>query len=83
MSSIYESRERGKWMETEAKDMRGRDFKMGDKFAKACTSGRAVNLEICTITRIDDNGKIYANGSKVPINFPGRCLIVNEIFTEP
>ena len=72
-------RDRGRWMATEAKDMRGREFVLGDKYAKACTSGRAVNLEICTVTLIE-NGKIYANGSKVALNFPGRCLIVTGLF---
>lgn len=74
-------RTRGNWMSKSPTDMLGRLFALGDKYVKACTSGRAVNLEICTVTRIE-NGKIYGNGSKVGINFPGRCLIVNEVFAD-
>jgi hypothetical protein len=71
------TRTQGDWMSTEAVDMIGRPFKLGDSYVKACTSGRAVNLELCTITRVE-NGKIYGAGSKVAIRYPSRCLIVNE-----
>lgn len=65
-------------MSTAPEDMLGRPFTLGDSYVKACTSGRAVNLELCTITRVED-GKIYGAGSKVAIRFPSRCLIVNEV----
>lgn len=68
----------GKWMATDLVDMQGRSFAIGDKCAKAATSGRAVNLNICTVTRIE-NGKLYLDNSKVAINYPGRLLIVTEI----
>lgn len=68
----------GKWMATELKDMLGKPFVVGDKVAKACTSGRAVNLEIGEVTRIEA-GRMYMDGSKVAIRFPGRLLIVTKV----
>jgi hypothetical protein len=62
-------------------DMLGKGFQIGDKVAKAQTSGRAVNLEIGEVTRID-NGRLYLSGSKVPVNFPGRLLVVTKLFDE-
>lgn len=69
----------GVWMDTDLVDMLGREFVVGDKVVKAATSGRAVNLLIGTVTRIE-NGKMYLDNSKVPINFPGRLLIVTKLF---
>lgn len=69
----------GNWMSTELKDMRGIEFKVGDVVARAQKSGQAVNIEIVDVTRIED-GKLYVNNSKVKVNFPGRLLIVNELY---
>ena len=71
------TRLQGNWVNTLPVDMLGREFKLGDSYVKACTFGRAVNLELCTITRVED-GKVYGAGSKVYIRFPSRCMIVNE-----
>lgn len=65
----------GNWRSQALKDMLGREFKLHDNFVKAIKSGHAVNLQICKVTRIED-GKIYANDSKVAIVYPGRCLIL-------
>jgi hypothetical protein len=66
-------------MSTDLKDMIGTDYQVGDRFIKSYQSGRSSNLELCTVTRIEA-GRMYANGSKVYIRYPGRCLIVNEQF---
>ena len=73
------SRTTGNWMSVKLKDMRGKSFAIGDKVAKACTSGRAVNLEIGEGTRIEE-GKMYLDGSKVAIRFPGRLLIITKLY---
>lgn len=73
----YETR--GDWMLTDPYDMRGRKFEVGDKAVRAIVSGRASNIEICEVTLIKD-GNIYLDGSKRAINYPGRLLIVTEIF---
>jgi len=73
------TRQEGNWMSQKLKDMRGQSFVVGDKVVKACTSGRAVNISICEVTRIED-GKMYLDGSKVAINFPGRLLIVTKLY---
>lgn len=72
------NRPTGDWMSVAPKDMLGREFALGDIYVKACTSGRAVNIQLCKVTRIE-NGKIYGDESKVAINYPGRCLIVTGI----
>jgi len=72
-------RQSGNWMSAVALDMRGTEFKVGDKAVRAKSSGRAVNIEVVDITRIED-GKIYCAGSKVAVNFPGRLLIVTPLF---
>ncbi len=70
----------GDWMSTDLKDMRGQEFKVGDKIVRAMTSGRAVNLELCEVSSID-GGKIYLDGSKRAMNFPGRMLIVTSLYS--
>ena len=68
----------GAWMSDALKDMLGREYKVGDKVVKAYTSGRAVNLCIREVGRME-NGKMWLDDSKVAVNFPGRMLIVTEI----
>ena len=71
----------GNWMSDDLKDMLNKEFIVGDKVAKAATSGRAVNLSIGVVTRIE-NGKLYLDNSKVAINYPGRLLIVTKLFED-
>lgn len=72
-----QDRKFGSWMSEKLMDMYGRELIVGDKVAKAATSGRAVNISICEVTRIE-NGKLYLDNSKVPVVYPGRLLIVND-----
>lgn len=69
----------GNWMSTDLVDMRQRQFKVGDKVARATVSGRSANLMVSEVTHIA-NGNVYLDGSKVKINYPGRLLIVTEMF---
>lgn len=71
--------EHGKLYGTKLKDMRGRNFQVGDKVARASIVGRSGEVEIVEVTRIED-GKMYMGGSKVAVRFPSRMLIVNEIY---
>ncbi len=74
---------RGNWMGESLKDMLGKPYAVGDKVARAYTGGRATNLEIRTVTRIDEeNTRLYLNDSKVAINYPQRLLIVTKLFEE-
>ena len=68
----------GHWDGTELIDMLGLEFNLGDRVVRAYTSGRAVNLEVLSVTQIK-NGKLYLGDSKVPVNYPGRLLIINEL----
>ncbi len=72
-------RPHGVWLGTEIKDLRGVEIKLDDRLARAYISGRSPNLSVAIVTRIED-GKIYCDGSKVPLKYPGRTLIVNEVF---
>ena len=69
------TREYGRWCDTGLKDMRGRIIQVGDDVAKAVSGGRAVNMSICRVTRIED-GKLYLNDSHVAVHYPGRLLVV-------
>ncbi|MCI4438130.1 MAG: hypothetical protein JHC33_15090 [Ignisphaera sp.] len=68
---------RSKWLDTDLVDMLGREFTVGDNVVRATTSGRASSIEIVEVTKIW-NGRVYVGGSKQPVNFPGRLLIVNQ-----
>lgn len=60
------------------KDKLGFAFNEGCKVARAVSRGRSsVDLEICTVTRIED-GKLYLDNSKVAIKFPNRLLIIDQ-----
>lgn len=56
------------------KDMKGAEFAEGCTFLKPCMYGRSPFLE----ERVANlrNGKLYSEGSKVPIQHPERCYIV-------
>jgi formylmethanofuran dehydrogenase subunit D len=70
---------RTNWLTTDPKDMRGVDIRVGDRVVRGSSSGRAVSIQVVEIGRVED-GKVYVVGSKVKINFPGRLLIVNDLF---
>jgi hypothetical protein len=67
------SRKTGNWRSDELYDVFGNEFEVGDEVAKAATSGRAVNIEIASVTRIE-NGKMWLSESKVAIHYPGRLV---------
>lgn len=74
-----DKRDEGNWMSDELKDMYGNVYKVGDRVAKAYVSGRSSNLQVGTVTRIE-NGKMYMDNSKQPVWYPGRMLIVTKLF---
>lgn len=76
---MFTGRSHAKWMGTKTVDALGEEIKVGDKVARAITSGRAVNLEFTEVREIKD-GRVYLAGSKVPINFPSRLLVINKLF---
>lgn len=57
------------------KDAVGVTMRVGDRVARAYTSGRSAQLEIVNITRIDENG-VFLDGRKVPIRYGDRCVIL-------
>ena len=59
------------------KDMEGFEFWVDCLVARPVIKGNSPYIEICQVTRIEDD-KIYLDGSKQPIQFPDRLLIVGE-----
>lgn len=77
---MAEWRKTGDWRSHALKDARGIPIKAGDKIVRPITSsGRSTNLEFATVREIKD-GRIYLDTSKVPIQFPGRMLIINKLY---
>lgn len=63
-------------------DVVGRPLKKGQSVVrvqqKEYGGGPSPYLEVKTITSIVD-GKIYLDGSKVPIKYPGRLAIIAKV----
>lgn len=68
--------------DTQPLDMFNRPFSIGDKVARARLFDRSALLNIEEVTRIDGE-KIYMDGSKVAVKYPGRLLIVNASIPQP
>jgi hypothetical protein len=62
-------------------DCLGNPLSVGDKVVRGVSFGRSAGLEFTTIREIK-NRRVYLAGSKVPLNYPSRLLIVNDIFPE-
>ena len=77
--SWYDGRMNPEWCSKDCKDALGVEFKAGDKIVRACTSGRASNLEFAEVREVK-NGRVYLSGSKTPIIYPSRLLIINKIY---
>lgn len=73
----------GDWLGREAVDMTGRPIEAGMWLARSYTSGRSANLEIREVREVrrvratDSSPRVFLDGSRVPIEFPGRCLIID------
>lgn len=82
----------GDWQGTDPVDMTGRRIQAGDWLVKTYQSGRSCNLEIRQVREIksvtsdrwrggknvkETNERVFLDTSKVPVAFPGRCLIVD------
>lgn len=66
---------RERWNFTDLFDVEGKAYKVGQKVAFAVSYGRAQAIELREVTQIK-NGRLYL-GTKVPVNFPGRALIID------
>jgi hypothetical protein len=67
---------------TEAKDMLGNDYKVGDKVVRGVVLGKiatSYDIEIKEVTEIK-NGKVYLDGATRSVKYPGRMLIVTKVF---
>lgn len=62
-------------------DALGKPLAVGDRVVRGASFGRSAGLEFTTIADIR-NGRVYLATSKVPLNYPSRVLIVNELFPE-
>ncbi len=62
-------------------DALGKPLSVGDRVVRGASFGRSAGLEFTTIADIK-NGRVYLTCSKVPLNYPSRLLIVNELFPD-
>jgi hypothetical protein len=60
-------------------DALGRPLNVDDLVLRSVTFGRAAGFEFTKIREIK-NGRVYLASSKVPLNFPSRLLIINDLF---
>jgi hypothetical protein len=60
-------------------DALGKPLSVGDLVLRSVTFGRAAGFEFTKIREIK-NGRVYLASSKVPLNYPSRLLIVNDLF---
>lgn len=72
----------GDWNGTDPVDMTGRPIQPGMWLVKTYQSGRSCNLEIRQVREVrkavnGDRIRVFLDDSRVPIEYPGRCLIVD------
>lgn len=67
--------------DTELTDMVGREIKDGDWLCRARVANHTAIIEVRYVREIKD-GKIYLDESRVPLQYPGRTLIVNHEVSE-
>lgn len=65
---------RDRWNDAGLFDVEGKPYALGQRVAFAVSYGRAQAIEIREVTQIK-NDRLYL-GTKVPVNFPGRALIL-------
>ena len=58
---------------TTLEDSLGREFELGNKVARSSMD----EVKISKVTRIE-NGRVYLDNSKVPMNYPNRLLILKD-----
>ena len=59
-----------------AKDVLGKEFKVGQNVARAmCPQRLTPYIEVQIVTRVSDS-KVYLNNSKQPMKFPERLAII-------
>jgi len=64
-------------MVKEIEDLEGVFFWLNHYVARAVIQNNSPCIKICKVTKVE-NGKIYLDGSKQPIRYPDRLLIIGE-----
>ena len=82
----------GTWQDQTPFDMTGQRISPGDWLVKTYQSGRSCNLEIRQVREVrppkpkkladwepeqDFTPRVFLDDSKVPVQYPGRCLIID------
>ena len=80
----------GDWQGEDPVDMTGRPIRPGDWLVKTYQSGRSCNLEIRRVREVREvtsksewtgrttvRVRVFLDTSKVPVSYPGRCLVVD------
>lgn len=82
----------GDWQSQTPNDLTGREIVPGDWLVKTFQSGRSCNMEIRRVREVrpprprkleswedeqDMSPRVFLDDSKVPVQYPGRCLVVD------
>lgn len=72
----------GDWQGKDPVDLTGRPIEPGMWLVKTFQSGRSCNLEIRQVREVRQVhagklARVFLDDSRVPIEYPGRCLIVD------
>lgn len=59
-------------------DVTGRELKVGQRVAKASRIGNAAHLEVKTVTRVSEAGRVYLDGWHQPIQRTSLVCIVGD-----
>ncbi len=62
-------------------DMKGTEIQVGDSIVKPYTSGRSAMIEICKVTKIDEEGRMFLDNRKQHVRCPWRCLVIDPRIT--
>lgn len=60
------------------RDLQGRILEVGQRVARAYRSGNSAELELRRVSRIED-GKLYLDGSRVPVQTFSNLLILDDV----
>lgn len=59
-------------------DMNGVEIRIWDKVVRAIKACNAPMLDICRVTKVDSDGKVYLDNSKNPIVYPEYLLVLKS-----
>lgn len=65
----------------EPQDLIGQVIQIGSQVARSVTNRRSAVLALQDVTDIRD-GKVYLDGSSVPVRYTNRLLVIDKLFQD-